>query len=273
MLLTRQSAITGAMLAMLLINPAKACGPDSDCRIDDRIYRVRMPAGHDGVTPIGAIVFAHGYRGNVRGAVQGKGFIGLGKRLGVAIIATKSAGADWALPGAPSHSSKRGIDELAYYDRVIADAARRFPIDTSRMMATGFSAGGMMVWNLICDRSRLFAGFAPISGTFWAPVPPTCSTPATNVVHIHGTNDPTVPLLGRRIADSRQGQVPKATAMYARHGGFSAPSTLRAGELSCEKRTNAGKNIFNFCTHPGGHSFSIKHVEMAWKMLAEAGAL
>ena len=70
------------------IPQAEACGPDTDCRIGDRIYRIRMPEGHDGVTPIGAIVFAHGYRGKVTGAVQGKGFVALGKRLNVAIIAT-----------------------------------------------------------------------------------------------------------------------------------------------------------------------------------------
>jgi polyhydroxybutyrate depolymerase len=265
-----------ATLTVILLTTgesALACGPDSDCRIGERIYRVRMPDGHDGVTRIGAIVFAHGYRGNARSAVQGKGFINLGQRLNVAIIATKSAGQDWALPGAPSSASKQGIDELAYYDNVISDTARRFPIDKNRMMATGFSAGGMMVWNLICDRSQLFAGFAPISGTFWDPVPVSCSTPATNVVHIHGTSDKTVPLLGRPIADTHQGQVPRAIEMYTRHGTFSAPKSSRVNGLACQNRSNAARHIFNFCTHPGGHSFSIKHVETAWKMFVEAGQL
>lgn len=252
---------------------AKACGPDTDCRIGDRIYRIRMPEGHDGVTRIGAIVFAHGYRGNVRGAVRGKGFIALGKRLNVAIIATKSAGPDWALPGAPSEASKRGIDEIAYYERVIADASRRFPIDTNRMMATGFSAGGMMVWNLICDRSRLFAGFAPIAGTFWEPMPTTCAAPPASVVHIHGTSDKTVPLLGRPIAATHQGQVPTALAMYARHGGFSAPVSETVDGLDCRKRVNPEGHILDFCTHPGGHSFSIRHVETAWRLLKKAGRL
>jgi polyhydroxybutyrate depolymerase len=265
------AALTATML--MSGTPARACGPDSDCRIGDRIYRVRMPEGHDGVTPIGAIVFAHGYRGNVRGAVQGKSFIELGRRLNVAIIATKSAGPDWALPGAPSSSSKQGIDELAYYDRVIADISGRFAIDTNRMMATGFSAGGMMVWNLICDRSQLFAGFAPIAGTFWEPVPTGCSTPPASVVHIHGTSDRTVPLMGRPIANTHQGQVPTALDMYARHGDFSALVTETIDGLACQNRANADGHILDFCTHSKGHSFSIKHVENAWRLLEKAGKL
>jgi polyhydroxybutyrate depolymerase len=263
--------LVAAMLS--LKSPAMACGPDTDCRIGDRIYRVRMPEGHDGVTRVGAIVFAHGYRGNVRGAVQGKGFIALGKRLGVAIIATKSAGPDWALPGAPSKASKRGIDELAYYDEVINDVSRRFPIDTSRMMATGFSAGGMMVWNLICERSQLFAGFAPIAGTFWEPMPMECAAPPASVVHIHGTSDKTVPLLGRPIANTHQGQVPTALEMYARHGGFSEPVSAIIDGLNCRNRSNVDGHILAFCTHPGGHSFSIRHVETAWRLLVKAGGL
>lgn len=277
MILTGKSIIAASILTLAIFavpgTPAWACGPDTDCRIDDRRYRIRMPESHDGVTPVGAIVFAHGYRGKITDAVKGKGFIALGKRLGVAIISTKSTGPDWALPGAPSHATKQGIDELAYYDRVIDDVARRFPIDKSRMMATGFSAGGMMVWNLICDRSYLFAGFAPIAGTFWDPVPKTCSTSATSVVHIHGTSDKTVPLLGRRIANTRQGQVPMALDMYARHGGFSPPDDVPLDGLACRIRTNGDGHIFNFCTHPGGHSFSIKHVETAWRMLERAGKL
>jgi len=97
------------------------------------------------------------------------------------------------------------------------------------MMATGFSAGGMMVWNLVCDRSTLFAGFAPIAGTFWEPMPTSCAAPPASVVHIHGTSDKTVPLLGRPIAGTHQGQVPTALEMYARHGDFSKPVSVTIG--------------------------------------------
>lgn len=250
-----------------------ACGPDSDCKIGDRHYRIRMPAGHDGKTRIGAIVFAHGYTGNARTAVQSKGFAAMAAKMNVAIISTKSSGKGWTLPGSPKHGKVAGADELAYFDRVIDDATNRFPIDRNRLLATGFSAGGMMVWNLACHRSSKFAGFAPIAGTFWEPVPSTCTTPVTSIIHVHGDADKTVPLKGRRIRETKQGEVGRALDMYARYGGFGAATATSPKGLRCQVRKNAIGHILNFCLYRGGHSFYIRHIRQAWEMLVKAGKL
>ena len=61
----------------------------------------------------------------------------------------------------------------------------------------------MMVWHLACYRGASFAGFAPMSGTFWEPVPETCPTGPVNLIHYHGTKDPVVPLTGRQIDPGR----------------------------------------------------------------------
>jgi len=261
------------LFAASLLSEAFACGVNTDCRIGDRIYRIRMPAGHDGVTPLGAIIFIHGYKGNVRGAVQSKGIAAMGRRLNVAIISVKSAADDWSIPGAPSGSTRKDIDELAYFDRVIEDAASRFAIDRTRLMVAGSSAGAMMAWNLACHRSSMFAAFVPIAGTFWEPVPGTCTSKVTSIVHVHGTADRTVPLKGRKIHDARQGNVREAIAMYARYGNFGEPIKQRVGDLRCENRRNPDGHILNLCLHPRGHIFSIRHVERAWEMFVKAGKL
>ena len=49
-----------AFMLALLPSGAFACGPDTDCQVGDRIYRIAMP---DGVQNPGALVFSHGYRG------------------------------------------------------------------------------------------------------------------------------------------------------------------------------------------------------------------
>lgn len=265
--------LTTILITIWLTSQASACGVNSDCRIGDRIYRIRMPAGHDGVTPIGAIIFAHGYKGSVRGAVMSKGAAYMGRRLNVAIISTKSAFDDWSLPGAPSVGTRKDIDELAYFDRVLEDVSRRFPIDLKRLMVTGASTGGMMVWNLACHRANKFAAFAPMSGTFWAPVPDTCTSPVTSIVHVHGNRDRTVPLKGRKVHDAHQGAVADAIEMYARYGDFGPPSKMRIGNLRCENRTNKDGNILNYCLFQGGHTFSLRHVQYAWDMFVKAGKL
>jgi len=253
--------------------PAAACGPDSDCMIGKRHYRIRMPAGHDGKTPVGAIVFAHGYTDNARTAVQSTGFAAMAAKMNMAIISTKSSGKGWTLPGSPTRGKTPGADELAYFDHVLDDAARRFPIDRKRLLATGFSAGGMMVWNLACHRSYQFAAFVPIAGTFWQPVPQSCTTPAASVIHVHGDSDKTVPLKGRPVADTHQGDVRNVLDMYARYGGFGRPAKLDAPGLNCESRTNRAGQLLNFCLYSGGHSFYIRHIRQAWEMLIKAGLI
>ena len=159
------------LVALLAGGGAQACGPDSDCEIGDRNYRIYLPEGFGADGPGGAIVYSHGYKGSSKGTMRNQSLRRVADELGVALIAGNDAGDDWSLPGAPSPNYKPEIDEIAYYRAVIADATTRFPIDPDRLLATGFSAGGMMTWNLACDAGDLFAGFAPIAGTFWAPVP------------------------------------------------------------------------------------------------------
>lgn len=265
--------LMAGLLTVLSALPTMACSPATDCRIGDRHYRIRMPAGHDGKTPIGAIVFAHGYTGNARAAVQSKGFAAMARKMNVAIISTKSAGRGWTLPGSPKHGKVADADELAYFDRVIEDAAKRFAIDRKRLVAAGFSAGGMMVWNLACHRSQKFAGFIPIAGTFWAPIPKNCTTPAASIVHVHGDNDKTVPLKGRPIRETRQGNVGDVMEMYARYGEFGPPKVAAPRGLHCRTRKNPAGHILNFCLYVGGHSFYIRHIRQAWEMLVKAGRL
>jgi polyhydroxybutyrate depolymerase len=268
-----------ALLAAILMTllpalSASACGVTTDCVIGERTYRIHMPAGHESVAgKVGAIVYSHGYKGTAAGVMRNKSLLALADRLGVALIVGKSSGQDWSLPGRPRDPGPNRVSELDYYDRVIADAAGRFPIDTGRLLATGFSAGGMMTWNLACHRSGAYAGFAPLSGTFWSPVPQTCEGSVANIVHIHGDQDPVVPLAGRPIADTSQGDVSKVIAMYERYGHFSPPADTTHGKLRCQERRNADDNIFNTCLFAGGHSFSVKRLEQAWRFFAEAGHL
>jgi len=253
--------------------PVHACGPDSDCAVGgDRVYRIKMPEGHDGTTPVGAIVYAHGLGGSAEKVMRNGSLLRMASRLGVALIAGSSAKRVWAIPNIPTKYPE-DIDELAYFDRVVQDAAARFPIDRDRMMATGFSLGGMMVWELICHRSERFAGFAPIAGTFWKPEPARCTAPPASVVHIHGDADPVVPLTGRKIRTAHQGDVRKVLGMYARYGDFGPATRAQRGDWRCEDRANPQGRFLEFCLFEGGHSFRTEHVRRAWERVVRAGVL
>ena len=253
---------------------AQACGPDTDCMVGkNRHYRIKMPEGHDGKTKVGAIIFAHGYRGSAAGAMR-NGHLGrMASDLGVALVAVKSYRDDWRIPGVPRNTGTDGSLEFDYFDAVVADLGSRFAIDTNRLLMTGFSAGGMMVWNLACHRSTLFAGFVPMSGTFWRPEPETCDSPSASILHIHGDSDPVVPLTGRKIADTHQGDVRTVLGMYAGYGGFGAAKPEIRDDWRCETRTNTAGQFLDFCLFEGGHSFKTTYVRRAWERFEAAGLL
>lgn len=261
----------GLCFLTLTSTSAFACGADTNCDVGSRHYRIAMPEGHDGKTPVGAIVFAHGYRGSAAGVMRNKSLRRTVSDLGLALIAVKSAGSDWDLPYSPKNMNSTGSEEFAYFDKVIQDASEKFPVETTKMMAAGFSAGGMMVWNLACARSHKFAAFAPMSGTFWLKAPETCDGPVANIIHIHGDTDPVVPLQGRKIQDTRQGDVMETLAMYQKYGKFGTSKKQKVGKLSCQNRKNDNGDMLNFCLFPGQHSFRTEFLKFAWKSFDAAG--
>lgn len=254
------------------VGGALACGPDTDCRIGDRHYRIALPEGQ-GEGPVGAIIYAHGYRGSAAAVMRNANLRRMVSDMGLALIALKSADDDWVIPSSPSHMEADGSAEYRYVEAVIEDAADRFSLDTARLMAAGFSAGGMMVWNLACTMPERFAGFAAIAGTFWKGPPDRCETPAASLVHIHGRGDPTVPLDGRPIRETWQGKVSESMDMYERLGGFSPAGTHSFEDLDCQSRRNPRGEILDLCLHPGGHSFRSSYVKFAWERLHAAGQL
>lgn len=266
MILTR--FLPALALCIPLALPAQACGPDTDCTLGDHSYRIAMPDGHDGTSTIGALIFAHGYKGSSRGTMRNAALRELANRLGVALVAPDAIMDDWSLANAPAAGTSTDVDELAYFDALRTDLIDQHRIDPDQSLVAGFSAGGMMVWTLACNRPRDYAGFVAIAGTFWNPVPPDCTMPPANIVHIHGTSDKIVPLAGRPIAETRQGNVDTALAMYREQGAFTVTDGLSIDDgMSCEAWQDPEGTLLAKCLHPGGHSFKASYIEGSWTLM------
>lgn len=252
-----------AVVAALIAGPVAACGEDTDCVVGDRTYRI---AGAENASN-GALIFAHGYRGSAAGVMRNRGLKAVADDFGLALIAFNGVDGAWQLPNRPRNKSMTGEAEFSYAENVLADVEAQFGLDRSRVVMSGFSAGGMLTWQLACSRSALFAGFVPMSGTFWDPVPETCAGPVANIVHIHGDADGTVPLAGRVIADGKQGEVQAALVMYADLGGFGAPVVGPVGDMGCERRGNDAGQVLAICMFEGGHGFGTGRLRAGLEML------
>lgn len=262
-----------ALLAALLGLPpsAQACGPDSDCVLESGTYRIRMPKGWDGQAKVGAVVFFHGYRGKSAVEMRDPKLGGTVSDLGLALIVPQGKDGRWGFPGSP----RAERDDAAFIGAVLDDAVANHSIDPARVMASGFSLGASMVWYLACNLSGRFAGFAPVSGAFWEPVPTTCPGPSPNLIHVHGLNDETVPMRGRAIGrDWHQGDVRQGLAVWLDKGacGAEVPVTRRDGRLKCERRSGCGGAVVELCLHEGGHTFRPEWLAMAWREIEAATA-
>ncbi|MFB9149727.1 alpha/beta hydrolase family esterase [Roseovarius ramblicola] len=259
------------ILALVAAQGAAACGPDSDCRIGDRQYRIQWP--DDARAPVGAIVFAHGYRGSAAGVMRNRSLRRMAEAEGLALVALDAGDQDWSIPHAPGHAGSDGTGEFAYVAAVLDDVARRFALDRGRVTGAGFSSGSMLMWNVACEMPDRFAGIVAVAGTFWQDPPGHCATPATSVVHIHGESDPTVPLTGRAIRETWQGDVHETLEMYRRLGRFRAAEPARIDGMTCEGWRNAGGDILDFCLHPGGHSLRTSYIRAGLDRLRAAGRM
>ena len=261
-------ALVAAIGIAMLSTAASACGMDTDCVIGDRTYRIVLPDSADPPKPRGAIVFIHGYRGKSARVMKNRALTSLASELGIVFVAAQAAGPEWTVPGVPSVDARPGVDELAYFDALVADIVDRFAVDPERVVAAGFSSGAMMVWNLACYRGRSYAGFVPMSGTFWEPVPKDCPTGAVNLIHYHGAKDPVVPMHGRQIKDGHQGDVYRAMDLMRGLSDFRPVAAEQTDQLECSRSMDRAGHLLEICLFPGKHALKRRHLVRAWHELA-----
>jgi len=94
-----------------------------------------------------------------------------------------------------------------------------------------------------------------------------------HLLHTHGTDDKIVPLRGRPIQKTHQGDVYKALSLFGQAGNFGGVETYEDLDLKCERRVNPEGRALELCLHPGGHSFKSEYVVRAWRELETLGAL
>lgn len=247
---------------------AQPCPAGDGCLVAAGSYRILLPGAATPGRRYGAIVYFHGYQGTAADIMADPALADMARRLGVALIATDGLGRSWSFPGSPAQNR----DEFAFVQQVLDDATHRFPIDPGRLMASGFSQGGSMVWYLACRMPTRFAAFAPIAGAFWEPLPDHCSGPRPKLIHVHGTSDGTVPLAGRQLRQgSRQGDVFKSFAILAANGCTAAFADMArsippGSEPTCRQATGCGEARLELCLHDGGHMADAAWIERAWRL-------
>ena len=271
-------SLAAAFMALIVLcaQSAYACNATTPCKVTGGHYLVRPPAGWDGRSPLPLLLHLPGYQTPASDMMQDKEALAVFDELGILVVAAEARNLVWNLPA----FGGRERNEFAYLNAVLDDVEHRFPVDRTRVLATGFSLGGSMVWYTACQGPKRFSAFAAISGAFWHPEPVECPNGPVHLFHIHGLDDDTVPVRGRRIRPGlHQGNAFNNLETMRRINGCPASAhrreqvTLPGGPegVTCEiDNACTSRHNIRACFHSGGHYVAGNWYRAAWAFLEDS---
>jgi polyhydroxybutyrate depolymerase len=248
---------------------AAPCDPASPCPVATGAYVLRAPAGWDGRSALPLVMFFHGFGSSPQQDLAETDLGSLADARNVLLVLPIGLDRRWNVrPGGP-----RPRDDIAYAHEVLADVLKRFPIDRRTVVASGFSAGAFITWNVACYAPEGFTGFLPVAGAFWEPVPEgPCPGGPVNLRHVHGLTDETVPMRGRVVGSgAKQGDIRASLAAMIRTNRCEAmpvATPASPGEACTTWRGCASGRTLTFCSHGGGHDMRAAFLEEGLDWLA-----
>jgi polyhydroxybutyrate depolymerase len=228
-----------------------------------RTFRVYRPAGLPD-RPVPLVVVLHGALGTGSQAESSYGWDGQADRDHFVVAypdgykRSWAASADCCGPPAASH-----VDDVAFITTLVSTIGGLVPIDRTRVYATGISNGGILAYRLACE-TKVFAAIGPDSATMLAP----CPSPAPiSLIHVHGTEDHTIPYGGGPGKRDNGGQgsnpvningppIPTVVATWRATDHCGQPTTSTAGVVTTSVATCPGGRGVELITISGaGHQW------------------
>ncbi len=184
------------LLALVLMS-SPALAKTARVDVGDRHYVIVLP---DDVASPPMIVALHGGGGDPDQFARASGLGRDAVRAGYAVVFPAGTGRrgdrllTWNGGYCCGWAARKGVDDLGFLQAVIADAGRRFRVDTGRVYLTGMSNGSIMAETFAATFPGTVKAVAGVAGTMdvarrepAGPVP---------LLIIHGTADPMVPYAG-----------------------------------------------------------------------------
>lgn len=187
----------------------------------ERSFRLFVPPGYDGRTPMPLVLDLHGSGGSSAGQAGTSRFEALAAREGF-LVATLQADENrrWNVPVTDDRA-----DDVLYVSDVIDHVSARACADPARVYATGFSGGARMSSLLACRLGDRVAAIAPMAGLRW---PGPCEGRPVPVLTFHGLADPQNTYEGGATDRGAEWleSVPDALAGWAEHNGCDAQALI-----------------------------------------------
>lgn len=196
----------------------------------ERSYLVYEPEGRSGHSPV--IFVFHGSQGTARAVreITGFQFDRLADEEGIIIVYPQGYEDHWndCRGSADYAANLENIDDVGFFVAMVEELHAEFGIDPSRVIVTGASNGGQMVYKLVLERPDFVHAAVAVAANLPVAENLDCSSSGkpANIAIINGTNDPVNPYGGGLVSilgNTSRGEVLSAsdTARYfARLAGY-----------------------------------------------------
>lgn len=171
----------------------------------ERFYRLYVPSSISAGSAVPLLIALHGNGTDEQGFAELSGLDETAAQEGFLVVYPRAVEGVWN--GGFSQRT-RSVDDVGFLIALVDELSTRYSIDTERVFATGLSAGGIMTYRLACEAPELVSAIAPVAATMAVECNP--ASPV-GVLHIHGTDDPAIPIEGRQD----RGSPPVATVVDA----------------------------------------------------------
>ena len=155
----------------------------------ERSYILHIPPGYDQSQPTPLVLAYHGITLNAQEMMRISGFSAQADKDNFLVAYPEGSGTKQSWNGGEccGEAMLKKVDDVGFTRAMIEDVAKLVNVDHSRIYATGFSNGAIMVYRLACDLADLIVAIGPVAA---APAISSCNpSQPVSVIHFHGDAD------------------------------------------------------------------------------------
>jgi polyhydroxybutyrate depolymerase len=170
----------------------------------ERQYILHIPPGYDPSQPTPLVLAYHGIDLNAQEMMRISGFSAQADEENFLVAYPQGSGSRQSWNGGTccGEAMLKRVDDVGFTRAMIEDIAQQANVDHSRVFATGFSNGAIMVYRLACDLADQIAAIGPVAA---APATTSCNpSRPVSVIHFHGDADHLNPYEGGERSGGRK---------------------------------------------------------------------
>lgn len=215
----------------------------------DREYMIYVPSSYNSSNSTPLLMNFHGFGGQASDYMNYADMRSIADAENFILVYPQGTCLDgsshWntSLPGGDNKSS---ADDFGFIEVMINELSNTYNIDSERIYACGYSNGGMFAYGLANFKSDLVAAVGSVSGTM-LDFDGSTSHPMP-VIHLHGTNDGTIPYHGTSDWSSAQSVIDYWVNF---NNTVITPTT--------NSDSNGGMTIEHYLYDQGDSSVSVEH--------------